>query len=324
LVWSLHDMWAFSGGEHYAGEDRRYEQGYRRDNRPPNETGFDLNRWIWRRKQRVLATLPALTVLCVSEWLAGRARASYLMRDRDVRVLHNGVDIDIFRPFPRIVARQELQLPVEAPLVLFGAVNSLGDRRKGFDLLVAALSELRREGVQLELVVFGHAADDRAALDDLGFPVHALGEIYDAAQLATVYAACDAMVVPSREEAFGQTAIESLACGTPVVAFRIGGLPEIITHEVTGFLAAAFDVRELARGLHAILKMRNGAAGRAMARAARLLVTRHFSAERQARTCARLYEEVLATAEEKRGRAAEPSPPPGDPCLLNEIEKGAT
>jgi glycosyltransferase involved in cell wall biosynthesis len=296
LLWTLHDMWAFAGGEHYVGECLRYREGYHAGNRPAEERGLDLNRWVWRRKQRALRDTPGLTFLCVSEWLAQCARASALLRDREVKVLYNGIDTTVFRPQPRDEARRELGLPAKARLVLFGAVNATADRRKGFDLLLTALTELQSAGERPELVVFGDEPGKGAPLPP-GFPVHALGKIADPARLARVYAACDAMVVPSREEAFGQTAAEALACGTPVVAFRVGGLPEIVTHEVTGFLAPPFDTRALARGIHSVLAGRDEPRGQALGAEGRRVVEKNFSLTGQAEKCLALYAEALAAGE---------------------------
>lgn len=309
LVWSLHDMWAFSGAEHYAAGSERFRAGYRSGNRPAGERGFDLNRWVWERKRRLLPTLPALTIVCVSEWLADCARASPLLRDREVRVLHNGIDVAVFRPQPAAAVRAELGLPPARKLVLFGAVQGAADPRKGFDLLVAALDRLRSAGEACDLVVFGNAAADRPGLARWGFPVHAFDEVTDPARLAKLYAACDVMVVPSREEAFGQTAAEAMACGTPVVGFRVGGLPEIVADRVTGWLAAPFDVTSLAEGIHWILHAPR-APRAALAGAARRVVEQRFSAAQQGRRCEALYDQVLGAASAARPAPGAPEPHP--------------
>ena len=296
LVWSLHDMWAFAGGEHYVGTCERYKKGYLPDNRPAFESGFDLNRWIWERKQRAWRTtsVPHLTLFCVSEWLAQRARESVLFRDRPVEVLHNALDPAVFAPGDATAARAATGLPPGRPLVLFGAVDATTDTRKGLDLLIAALRELRARGTDLDLVVFGdeprHAG--RAPLD-LGFTTHSLGKISDPRRLAKVYAACDVMVVPSREESFGQTAMEALACGTPVVAFRVGGLPEIVDHHGSGFLASPFDTGELANGIAWILDPTEPARARHLGAAGRARVLRSFTLDFQAKRCLALYAEAL-------------------------------
>jgi glycosyltransferase involved in cell wall biosynthesis len=295
LVWSLHDMWAFAGGEHYFGDCRRYRDGYLKNNRPAFESGFDLNRWIWERKRRAWASIPSLTLFCVSDWLAQRARESVLFRDRPVETVYNALDPAVFAPAEKLAARKILNLPAGRTLVLFGAIDATEDKRKGFDLMAGALRELRGSTENMDLVVFGNSPRPNSEADpDLGFKIHYLGKIDDNARLALVYSACDVMIVPSREESFGQTALEALACGTPVVAFRVGGLPEIVEHEVSGFLAEPFDVRELAGGIAWVLAgMKTGDWARLSA-AGRACVERKFTLEIQSARCESLYAGVLA------------------------------
>ncbi len=310
LVWSMHDMWALAGGEHYIDADMRYRDGYLPHNRAPGESGFDLNRWIWERKRRAWRRIPRITVLAVSEWLAARARESVLFRDRRVEVLYNAIDPNIYQPRDRAAARAALGLPAGKPLMLFGAIDATTDKRKGFDLLSAALWEVRAAKSPVELVVFGNAPrGDGETAPESGFRTHYLGAIADPARLAEVYSACDVMVVPSREEAFGQTALEALACGTPVVAFRVGGLPEIIDHGVSGFLARPFLVRELAEYIVRIAAARDRPEWRAWSDAARERVLRDFTLGTQASRCEQLYiETIAAAAPAKSHRFSVPSP----------------
>lgn len=290
LVWRLADMWPFCGGEHYAGDTVRYQEGYRADNRPRGERGFDLNRWVWGRKRRVYARLPRLTVVAPSRWMADCARRSVLFRDRLVVVIPTGQDVSLFRPLPpveRHAVRSELGLPPRKKLVCFGAMNATSDRRKGFDLLREALGLLAAgpEGGELALVIFGGSA---AEARDLPLSTYPLGDIGDPRRLARVYAACDAFVAPSREENLANTVIEAMACGVPVAAFDVGGMPDIIRHQENGFLARPFDVRELAQGIARICGD-DGTWGRK----ARRTVEDGFTLEAQAERYKALYENIL-------------------------------
>jgi glycosyltransferase involved in cell wall biosynthesis len=177
------------------------------------------------------------------------------MRDWPVSVVPNCLDTERWKPMDQGLARSLLGLPPEVPLLLFGAMGGGRDPRKGFDLLAEALKHLRGEIPGLELVVFGQLAPREPP--DLGFPIHYTGHLHDDLSLRALYSAADALVVPSRQEAFGQTASEAQACGTPVVAFDIGGLPDIVDHKVTGYLAKAFDVRDLANGIQYVLGFDN-------------------------------------------------------------------
>lgn len=264
VVWRLPDQWAFCGAEHYTsppapGEsessDERYILGYPSCSRPAHESGPDLNRLTWRRKQR--AWRQPMQIVCTTAWLADCAQRSALMRDWPITVIPNPLDLRAFAPIDQGQARALLQLPPDRPLVLFGAINGTADFRKGSDLLFEAMQRLHQQVTcttleDIELIVFGQAEPVQAL--ELGFPVHYMGHLNDDISLRLLYAAADVMVVPSRQEAFGQTASEAHACGTPVVAFRTGGLVDIVKDRITGALAEPFDQTSLADAIHWVLE----------------------------------------------------------------------
>ncbi len=248
MVWTLHDMWAFCGAEHYT-EGFRWREGYRKGNRPGYESGFDLNRWTWERKRKHWQR--PMHIVTPSHWLAKCARESALMRDWPVSVIPNPIDIERWQPLEQALARELLGLPKDVPLLLFGAIGGGQDPRKGFDLLQAALQHLRGEIPELQLVVFGQLPPQTPP--DLGFPIHYTGHLHDDLSLRALYSAADAFVLPSRQDNLPNTGVESLACGTPVVAFDACGLPDIVTHKETGYLARAFDDVDLATGVAWVL-----------------------------------------------------------------------
>ena len=251
IVWTLHDMWAFCGAEHVT-PDFRWRDGYRVDNRPVHESGFDLNRYTWQRKRKHWSR--PLQVVCPSQWLADCVRTSALMGKWPVAVIPNPIDTDRWKPIDQRLARKLLDLPQDCPLLLFGAMGGGQDPNKGFDLLLAALSHLRSEpSLQtLHLVVFGQLAPQSPP--QLGFPVNYTGHFHDDLSLRALYSAADVMVVPSRQEAFGQTASEAHACGTPVVAFNTGGLRDVVDDRVTGALAEPFEPASLAAAMSWVLE----------------------------------------------------------------------
>lgn len=249
VVWTLHDMWAFCGAEHGT-EDTRWCNGYTANNRPVYESGFDLNRWTFARKQKHWQ-LP-MHIVSPSQWLADCANNSALMRDWPISVIPNAIDTNVWEPINKAMARELLNLPSDVPLLLFGAMGGTRDPRKGFDLLQAALNHLRGSLPGLELVVLGQHAPKSQA--DIGFPVHYTGHLHDDISLRLLYSAADALVIPSRQENLPNTGVEAHSCGTPVVAFNTCGLPDIVSHRETGYLAKAFDPVDLAAGLAWILE----------------------------------------------------------------------
>lgn len=183
------------------------------------------------------------------------------MRHWPIAVIPNTLDNTVWQPVDKALARQMLQLPPSVPLLLldkrysFGAMGGGQDPRKGFDLLQAALQHLRGQSsaplAGLELVVFGQLAPKTPP--DMGFPVHYTGHLHDDISLRLLYSAADALVIPSRQDNLPNTGVEAHACGTPVVAFDACGLPDIVSHQQTGYLAKAFDPTDLAAGIHWVL-----------------------------------------------------------------------
>lgn len=267
IVWTLHDMWPFSGAEHYT-TDHRWRDGYLRGNRPTHESGFDLNRHTWKRKRKHWRR--PLQIVCPSQWLADCVRASALMQYWPVAVVPYPIDLNRWQPIDQRQARQLLGLPQECPLLLFGAMGGGKDPRKGIDLLAAALALLRTEPrlQDLQLVVFGQLTPQIPP--QLSFPVHYTGHLHDDLSLRAFYSAADVMVIPSRQDNLPNTGLEAHACGTPVVAFNTGGLPDIVADRVTGALAEPFDPESLAAAVRWVLedshrRQRLGAAARARA-----------------------------------------------------------
>ena len=251
IVWTLHDMWAFCGAEHYT-NDNRWRESYNSNNRPNYESGFDLNLWTWNRKKKYWKK--PIQIVTPSSWLAKCVKESALMKSWPVSVIYNSIDTDQWAPMDKKNARQLLNLSQDANLILFGALGGGKDPRKGYDLLLSALEYLKANNKikKIELVVFGQSKPK--SQPDLGFPIHYTGHLYDDLSLRALYSAADVMMVPSRQEAFGQTASEAHACGTPVVSFYTSGLIDIIEHKKTGYLAKPFDTRDLANGITWVLE----------------------------------------------------------------------
>lgn len=193
-------------------------------------------------------------VVCPSSWLAECVRSSALMADWPVSVIPNVLDTRIFKPLDKMFSRATLNLPADKTLVMFGAIGGGKDFRKGFDLLLASLDCLRNLDLSgdVELVVFGQSKPKSEP--DLHFPVHWFGHVHDDPTLALLYNAADVMIVPSRQENLPQAATEAQACGCPVVAFNTTGLKDVVEHQKTGYLANAFDVQDMARGISWVLE----------------------------------------------------------------------
>jgi glycosyltransferase involved in cell wall biosynthesis len=260
LVWTLHDMWAFCGAEHYT-TDSRWKSGYVRHNRPEGESGFDLNKWVWLRKKR--HWVRPIQLVAPSEWLRTVVGQSALMATWPTEVIANPLNLRVWKPVEQSVARDILGLPQGVPLLLFGATGGTADPRKGFDLLVQAV-DLVATTRDFKVVIFGQSAPSRS--ESFHAKTHFLGQVSDEVTLRLIYSAADVTVVPSRLDNLPSIATESLACGTPVVGFDNSGLKSIIRHQKTGYLARAFDVEDLAAGIDWVLSHRDSQSLRSAAR----------------------------------------------------------
>lgn len=302
LVWTLHDQWAFCGAEHYTtppgpGEaascDERYALGYTPASRAGHESGPDINRRTWQRKRR--AWRQPIQIICPSKWLADCARPSALMGSWPVSVIPYPIDLATWAPLEQQQARALLQLPPDRPLVLFGAMCGTADSRKGADLLLEAMQILRTQlsGTpleQLELAVFGQSRP--AQSPDLGFPIHYTGHLHDDLSLRLLYAAADVFVIPSRQDNLPNTGLEAHACGTPVVAFRTGGLVDIVDDRITGALAEPFDPASLAALIRWVLE--DSQRRHELGVAARERAERLWNPQRIAGKYAEVYQQALA------------------------------
>ena len=250
IVWTLHDMWAFCGAEHLA-QDDRWRLGYSKNDNSNSKFGFDINRWTWLRKLKHWQK--PIHVVTPSNWLANCVRESKLMGNWPVSVVPNLLNTENWKPKDKNFARKLLGLPSDIPLVIFGTFGANSSHHKGFDLLIETLNNIKNKDhiKNMELVVFGK--NTFKSLPKINFPVHLLGHLDDD-NLINLYNAADVTIIPSRQEAFCQTALESQACGTPVVAFNIGGLTDIVDHLKTGYLAKAFETEDLSQGISWVLE----------------------------------------------------------------------
>jgi glycosyltransferase involved in cell wall biosynthesis len=233
-----------------------------------------------------------LVIASPSRWLAKCASESVLFRDFRIEVLPNGVDDDRFHPIDHAVVRRILGLPEDRKLILFGAGSATSDKRKGYHLLVEALKKLETQVSSEEYALLVVGASSGAS--PFSTQTHFLGTLQDEISMALVYAAADVFVAPSTEENLSNAVLESMSCGTPVVAFSIGGMPDMIVHRKNGYLASAFDTSDLAGALLWVLNDQHR--WKSLSAEARNTVVRSFSLYESAKRYLGLYGELLGDA----------------------------
>lgn len=300
IVWTLHDSWPFCGVCHYFLDCVGYQQQcgtcFQLGSRDVN----DLSHRIWKKKKTIFDTLD-LHIVSPSRWLAECAAKSSLFRGRDIHVIPNCLDTDVFRPLlpsdieTNLSAAQRQNMAVNCVFraavdgkvsLLYGAANAVKDGIKGFSLLLSALQILDKKGLEANLMVFG-AEETELPMRFEHISVTFLGYVSDTDLLVALYNMADVMVVPSLTENLSCAIMEALSCGTPVCCFNIGGNGDMVEHRLNGYLAVEKDCADLANGIQECI-----AHSKEWGTMARDSVVRKYAMEVVAKQYVELYKEL--------------------------------
>lgn len=286
IVWTLHDMWSFTGGCHYSGICDHFKGKCGNCFFLKNPHGEDLSHIGWLKKEHIYAEAKNITFIACSNWLAGVARSSSLLKSARINAIPNPIDTALFCPLDKSELRKKWRISPDVKLILFGAAN-ISEKRKGLVYLIAALQLLKdlNKNAAIEVAVFGK--NKSFSLDSIPFPAHNLSVITSQKDMSEIYGMADVFVLPSLEDNLPNTVMESMACGTPAVAFNIGGLPDLIEHQKDGYLAEYSSSADLALGIEWIFSNPD------LAINARQKVIEKFSNGVIARQYMNLYKSVL-------------------------------
>ncbi len=296
IVWTLHDMWAFTGGCHYSRGCLNFQNKCGKCPILNGRNEHDLSNKTWNKKNSIFSQKNNLSFVTCSNWLSGIAMQSSLLKNHPVYSVPNPIDIDFFKPIPKKEARDYFKLDEDKFYILFGALN-MEDERKGFKYFSDALKLIadKEPGSlkKIELIVFGKSKQEHS--NTFGFKVNYLGFITSPELLNAAYNAASIFVLPSLEDNLPNTIMESLSCGVPVVAFNIGGIPEMIEHGKNGILVEPQSSNDLAEG---ILKIFNGEINYEMlSKNAREKVLNEFTNEKVAEQYIDIYKRALTTCQ---------------------------
>lgn len=254
LVWTLHDMWPFTGVCHYAHDCDHYTEHCHDCPQLNSRKHRDMAYRIFDRKAQMLQGARIQFVAC-SHWLGNMATNSRLLRDNKIMCVPNAINTNLFRPRNKALARETLGLPADKRLVLFSS-HTLTDERKGFHYLKEAAKVLAAEHPEwtdkLGIVLIGKDIVP-AMYHDIPFDVYPLSYIADEKRLVEVYNAVDLFAIPSLQDNLPNTIVEAMACGVPCIGFNVGGIPEMIDHLHNGYVADYKNVADLAAGIHWLL-----------------------------------------------------------------------
>ena len=250
IVWTFHDMWPFCGLEHYYNEyskidEPRWITGYQK------KGVFDLSRNVFLRKKKNFKNLTH--IICPSKWLADCVKKSFLFNTVPVSVIPNPVDQKIFKPLDKNIQREKFNLDKKKKILLFGSSASIDNYAKGFELFLKSLFFLKEKITYKDILIIIFGSDKNKLLKDMPYEYLNFGYINDDKELCSLYNAADIMVVPSVTDNLPQVATEAQMCGIPIVAFKTGGLVDIVDHKINGYLADAKNIEDFANGIAWIL-----------------------------------------------------------------------
>lgn len=254
IVWTLHDQNLMTGACHYTHGCDKYKSDCSNCPQLKNNP-YNITNAILQVKEKHLPK--EVVIVTPSRWLADCARQSRVLKDHRIEVIPNSLDTQIFKPIDKEVARKKLNLPISQKIILFGA-TSLKENRKGLALLLKVIGqfycepELKTmvEQKQIHILTFG---EETTHLDSISLPHTSLGYVNNDEDLALAYSAADVLVLPSLEDNLPNILLESMSCGTPVVAFEVGGMPDVIVNGKNGFLVPLGDIQQFANRIKDLL-----------------------------------------------------------------------
>ena len=284
-VWTVHDMWPITGGCHYTVGCESYKSKCGKCPQLKSKSAYDLSTFVFNRKKKLGNKI---TFVAPSLWMKDCIQQSALFRESQVHQIPYPINLEIYKPRPKNFLRELFGLPLDKKLILFGAMN-LQDERKGFKHLLSAiehLGDLENFVKNTELVVFG-SSKPQVELNRV-FKTHYLGKLADEFSISLVYGACDVFLAPSTQDNLPNTVIESLACGVPVVAFNIGGMPDMVTSGFNGYLAEPFLSEDLSNGIVEVLQHTD-----VLAQNSRQKAVQQFSPDKVSEQYLRLYSSLI-------------------------------
>ncbi|MEA4919243.1 glycosyltransferase family 4 protein [Proteiniphilum sp.] len=282
VIWTMHDMWPFTGICHHAGSCNTYSVGCGHCPYLKSPSQNDLSRIIFRRKQ-LAYTKGNITFIACSCWLKELAEKSLLTRGHRVLSIPNPIDTESYLPMDKSKVRNKLNLPLDKKIILFAAVKA-SDKRKGMDYLVEAANLVAHHSKELLFLIAGSGGEDIEK--QLAVPSRSMGYV-SPQQMPELYNASDLFVTPSLYENLPNTIMEAMACGTPCVGFQVGGIPEMITHRENGYVARYKDAVDLAEGIVWSLQEENHTV---LSTNARNKVLQYYSQEKIAQQYKEIYE----------------------------------
>lgn len=254
IVVYMHDMWHATGGCHHSFDCTGYTKNC--DKCPFFESKNNIAKNQLNHKISLFKKYPNVKIVTPSRWLADCVKQSAVFKNHSTYKIVNPIDTTIFKPSSKQSARQALSLPNNKKIICFGAQSATRNAYKGWSFLVEALGKLEFSKDDIEILIFGSDYDEQIE-NTLPYKTHFTGRITDTKKLLDTYNASDLFVSPSLADNFPNVIVEAMACGVPVVGFDVGGIPDLIDHQITGYLSRYKDANDLAEGINFLLTTSN-------------------------------------------------------------------
>tara|TARA_B100000963_G_scaffold351739_1_gene363797 strand:- start:15287 stop:16489 length:1203 start_codon:yes stop_codon:yes gene_type:complete len=230
VIWTMRDMWPFTGGSHYSMDFQNYESG-------------SLSKIIQRFKKKIYNN--KIEFVAISDWLKKQAESSYILNNYKIRRIYNNINIQDFNFIRKEEARFNLNIDTKKKIILYGAQNPQLNR-KGWNILIETIKKLDQS--KYFLLIFGNFWSQKI-LDEIGIEYKSLGFIKDPKRLNLVYSCSDLFLSLSLQEAFGKTWAEALTCNIPVICFKDSCASEIIDHKKNGYIVEGINAENLKSGI---------------------------------------------------------------------------
>lgn len=288
-VFTIHDMWALTGHCAYSYNCDRWKNGcgkcpnldtYPAIQRDSTHLEWKLKNWVYSRSK--------LTIVTLSNWLTEQAKLSMLNRF-PIHYIPNGIDTKAYQPLDPEQCRSLLGIPTGKKVLMFGA-ESLKNPRKGGDLLSKALQNLP-ESLKAKIVLMTLGNGGEAIAEAVGIQTFNLGYVSSDRLKSIAYSAADLFIFPTRADNLPLVLQESMACGTPMVSFRIGGVPDLVRPGVTGYLAEPENAKDFCNGIMQLLEDRS--LRDHMSQQCRAIALEEYPLELQAKRYIELYRQAL-------------------------------
>ena len=244
VVWTMHDMWAFTGICHYAGDCNFYTRGCGNCPLLRHPSKYDLSRSTYRKKTSTYSKGEINFVAC-RNWLKEMAIKSPLTLGHHVTSIPNPIDTEVYRPLNKNEIRLKLDLPIDKKIILFAAVKA-SDKRKGMDYLIEASNLLKNKSKDILFLIAGNRSEEIE--NKFALPVKTMGYV-SPKDMPLLYNAADLFVSPSLQDNLPNTIMESMSCGTPCIGFNTGGIPQMIDHQINGYVSEYRNYKDLAEGI---------------------------------------------------------------------------